>query len=187
MENDHDLPQNTKHADVRLHQTDPGTGRPHHPPARLLRPVGGHFPKCACHEKNLSAIHAQRVWLSEGIMRLPEELQYIENSLKKQHTTAARMDGKICVITGATSGVGYQAAKRLAEGGAHIVMVCRNREKAQKVQAELVHAYGSRVDIVIADFQKLARSAAPQPRSRARTPKFMCSSTTRAFLTNAAG
>jgi len=89
-------------------------------------------------------------------MRLPEELQYIENSLKEQNTTAARMDGKTCVITGTTSGVGYQAAKRLAEGGAHIVMVCRNREKAQKVQAELVHDYGSRVDVVIADFQKLS-------------------------------
>lgn len=89
-------------------------------------------------------------------MRLPEELQYIENSLKEQHTTAARVDGKICVITGANSGVGYQAAKRLAEGGAHIVMVCRNREKAQKVQAELINTFGPKVDLVIADFQKLS-------------------------------
>ena len=89
-------------------------------------------------------------------MRLPEELQYIENSVKEQHTTTARMDGKTCVITGTTSGVGYQAARRLAEGGAHIVMVCRNREKAQKVQAELANACGCHVDIVIADFQRLS-------------------------------
>ena len=66
------------------------------------------------------------------------------------------MDGRTCVITGANSGVGYQAAKRLAQGGAHIVMVCRNREKAQKVQTELVNAYGTRVDLVIADFEKLS-------------------------------
>ena len=83
-------------------------------------------------------------------------MQYIENSLKKQNKTAVRMDGKTCVVTGANSGVGYQAAKRLAEGGAHIVMVCRNREKAQKVQSELANTHGSRVDLIIADFQKLS-------------------------------
>jgi len=65
------------------------------------------------------------------MIKLPEELQYIQNSLKKQKTTDARMDGKVCVVTGATSGVGYQAARRLAEGGTQLVMVCRNREKAE--------------------------------------------------------
>ena len=118
-------------------------------------------------------------------MRLPEELQYIENSLKEQHTTAARMDGKTCVITGANSGVGYQAAKRLAKGGAHIVMVCRNREKAQKVQTELKNAYGTRVDLVIADFEKLSEVSRPQPKFRARTQRSMCWSTMRAFLISA--
>jgi retinol dehydrogenase-13 len=88
-------------------------------------------------------------------MKLPEELQFIENSLKKQKTTDARMDGKVCVITGTTSGVGYQAARRLAAGGAHLVMVCRNKEKAQQVQAELENEFGCRAEIIIADFQKL--------------------------------
>jgi retinol dehydrogenase-13 len=72
-------------------------------------------------------------------MRLPEELQFIANARKTQKTTNARMDGKVCILTGATSGVGYQAAKRLARGGAHLVLVCRSREKAVKVKDELVH------------------------------------------------
>jgi NAD(P)-dependent dehydrogenase (short-subunit alcohol dehydrogenase family) len=89
-------------------------------------------------------------------MKLPEELQYIQNSLKPQKSTDARMDGKVCVISGTTSGVGYQAAKRLAQGGAHLVMINRNKEKGLKLQAELTDNYGVEVDLFIADFQKLA-------------------------------
>lgn len=36
------------------------------------------------------------------------------------------MDGKICVITGATSGVGYEATVEIAKSGATIVMSVRN-------------------------------------------------------------
>ncbi len=89
-------------------------------------------------------------------MKLPEELQYIQNSLKPQKSTTARMDGKICVITGANSGIGYETAKKLAQSGAEIVMVCRNQEKASRVQQELIDDYGIGVSLFIADFQKLA-------------------------------
>ena len=71
------------------------------------------------------------------MIKLPDELAYITNSLKPQKTTDARLDGKLCVISGTTSGVGYQAARQLAKAGAQLVMICRNREKALKVQAEL--------------------------------------------------
>ena len=70
-------------------------------------------------------------------MKLPEELQFIANARMPQKTTDARMDGRVCVVTGATSGVGLAAAQRLARGGAHLVIVCRNGEKAAAVQAEL--------------------------------------------------
>ncbi len=49
-------------------------------------------------------------------MKLPEELQFIANDQMEQKTTDARMDGQICVLTGATSGVGYQAARRARPG-----------------------------------------------------------------------
>ena len=67
-------------------------------------------------------------------MKLPEELQFIANARMVQKTTAARMDGRLCIITRATSGVGYHAARRLAQGGANLVLVCRNREKAVSVR-----------------------------------------------------
>jgi len=58
------------------------------------------------------------------------------------------MDGKVCIVTGATSGVGYQTAKRLAQGGADLVLVCRNEQKALSVQEELRKQFLVRVDVV---------------------------------------
>ncbi len=89
-------------------------------------------------------------------MKLPEELQFIANARMPQKTTTARMDGKVCVVTGATSGVGYQAVKRLAQGGANIVMVCRNTQKAAAVREEIQHQYPVNIDIIQADFSKLS-------------------------------
>ena len=88
-------------------------------------------------------------------MKLPEELQFIANDRMVQKTTTARLDGRHCVLTGATSGVGYQAARRLAQGGASLVLVCRNLEKANRVQNELEDEFGVQVNTVQADFSSL--------------------------------
>ena len=90
-------------------------------------------------------------------MKLPKELQYIQNSRKPQRSTKAGMEGKVCVISGTTSGVGYEAAKRLAQGGAHLVMICRNEDKARQIQQELTSEYDVQVDVIIADFQVLSQ------------------------------
>ena len=89
-------------------------------------------------------------------MKLPEELQFIANARMPQKTTDARLNGRICIVTGATSGVGLAAARRLARGGAQVVMVCRNDEKAATVRAELAREYGVQTDVVLADFTRLA-------------------------------
>lgn len=89
-------------------------------------------------------------------MKLPEELQFIVNARMPQKTTPARMDGRLCVLTGATSGVGYQAARRLSQGGADLVLICRNLCKATLVQTELQQTYGNQVDVLEADFSRLA-------------------------------
>ncbi|HBX67692.1 MAG TPA: retinol dehydrogenase, partial [Balneolaceae bacterium] len=41
------------------------------------------------------------------------------------------MNNKLCVITGANSGIGFETTKALAKQGAYIVMVCRNEDKAE--------------------------------------------------------
>lgn len=102
---------------------------------------------------------------------LPDELQYIQNSLKKQNRTDARLDGKTCVITGATSGVGYHSARRLAKAGARVVMLCRNPEKARKVQDELSREFGAEADVFIADMRNLAELARAAAEIAKKYPK----------------
>jgi NAD(P)-dependent dehydrogenase (short-subunit alcohol dehydrogenase family) len=87
--------------------------------------------------------------------RLPDELMFIENRRAIQKTTTASMSGKVCVVSGSTSGVGLSAIKRLARGNAQIVMVCRNPVKAENVRREIMGQYNIPVDIVIADFSDL--------------------------------
>jgi retinol dehydrogenase-13 len=87
-------------------------------------------------------------------MKLPEELQFIANARMIQKTTDARLDGRVCIVTGATSGVGYQAVKRLARGGAHVVMVCRNAQKAKRVKEELEQEFHGEIDWIEADFSR---------------------------------
>ena len=88
-------------------------------------------------------------------MQLPEELQFIVNGRKKQKRTTARVDGKTCIITGATSGVGLAAARIIAQGGADLILLCRNPDKADKVKTELQTGNESRVDVFLADFNEL--------------------------------
>ena len=88
--------------------------------------------------------------------KMPEELVFIENRRARQKTTTASMAGRVCVVSGATSGVGLAAARRLASAGAHIVMVCRNRTKGEEVRRELLAHYDVPVEIISADFSDLA-------------------------------
>jgi len=87
--------------------------------------------------------------------KLPDELIFIKNGKAIQKKSVASMAGKVCVVTGATSGVGLEAAKQLAKGGAHIVMVCRNLKKAEYISKEIKSLWNVPVDIVIADFSRL--------------------------------
>jgi len=88
---------------------------------------------------------------------LPEQLQFIASRMAVQKTCSDSMRGKVCVVAGSTSGVGLQAVRRLAKAGADIVMVCRNRAKAEPIGVEITTLYKVRVDIVVADFSDLAQ------------------------------
>jgi retinol dehydrogenase 13 len=87
--------------------------------------------------------------------KLPDELMFLENRRAIQKTTTASMSGKVCVISGSTSGVGLEAVKRLASGDAQIVMVCRDPDKAEAIRKEILTQYDIRVDIIPSDFSDL--------------------------------
>jgi len=79
------------------------------------------------------------------------------------------MTNKLCVITGANSGIGYETAKALAQKGAYIVMVCRNEDKAIEAKNSILESVvDAGVAIVLCDFsiQKEIRKAADEITSR---------------------
>lgn len=66
------------------------------------------------------------------------------------------MDGRVCLITGANSGIGKAAAAELVKMGATLVMVCRNREKGDAALAEIRKQRDkSSVELMIADLSSL--------------------------------
>ena len=91
------------------------------------------------------------------ILKLPDELQFIANGRKTQKRTSAKMDGKTCLISGSSSGVGLAAAKRIAKAGANLVLICRNPVKASAIKEEIGKQYGVIVDTVIADFSDFSQ------------------------------
>lgn len=67
-----------------------------------------------------------------------------------------RLVGKTILITGATDGIGKQAAIKLARMGARILIHGRNPEKAEIVRREIIEASNNPlVETVIADLQSL--------------------------------
>jgi NAD(P)-dependent dehydrogenase (short-subunit alcohol dehydrogenase family) len=46
--------------------------------------------------------------------------------------------GKLALITGANSGVGFQAALELARAGAHVILGCRNLDKANSARQRIL-------------------------------------------------
>lgn len=69
------------------------------------------------------------------------------------------MTKPICLITGATDGVGMLTAMELAAKGFTVVMAARNATKAEMVRHEIVTTTGNRdVDFIVADLKSLQQT-----------------------------
>ena len=80
-------------------------------------------------------------------------------------STQWNIDGKRCLVTGATSGIGEATALGLAQAGAHVTLVARNPEKAEQTRERIAAAVPKcSVDIVLCDFASFGsiRGAADQ-------------------------
>src|SRR5713101_6631271 len=62
------------------------------------------------------------------------------------------MQGKICMVTGANSGIGKATALALAQMGATVVMVCRDRTRGEEAKSEITtKSRNNAVDLLQAD------------------------------------
>ncbi len=69
----------------------------------------------------------------------------------------SNMQGKVCLVTGSSSGIGKVTARELAKMGATVVIVCRNRTKGEAAQAEIKAASGNaQVNLIVADLSELS-------------------------------
>ena len=65
--------------------------------------------------------------------------------------------GKIAIVTGANSGLGFEVAKVLARKGAHVIMGCRNIEKAEEAHNQIISEEGNvSLEIIQLDLSDLA-------------------------------
>lgn len=66
----------------------------------------------------------------------------------------AKLEGKVAIVTGATSGMGRASAKLFAQEGAKVVVTGRNEERAKEVVDD-IKADGNEAIYVIADMSDL--------------------------------
>ncbi|WP_296276951.1 SDR family NAD(P)-dependent oxidoreductase [uncultured Acinetobacter sp.] len=73
---------------------------------------------------------------------------------KLEQLFQSKVQGKIALITGASSGIGLTVAKKLAAAGAHVLLVSRTEETLKEVQAEII-AEGGQADIFPCDLNDM--------------------------------
>ena len=66
------------------------------------------------------------------------------------------MSQKVCIITGANSGIGYWTAMELAKMNAEVIMVCRNEKKGNIAQKQIIDLSNNNlVELFIADLSSI--------------------------------
>ena len=66
--------------------------------------------------------------------------QQEKNRYPRDHWTTANipdLTGKVIIVTGANSGIGFEAAKEFSRKGGQTILACRNMDKAQTALAEI--------------------------------------------------
>jgi NAD(P)-dependent dehydrogenase (short-subunit alcohol dehydrogenase family) len=69
----------------------------------------------------------------------------------------APLRDRVCLVTGASGGIGFVAARELARLGAKLLLVCRDGERGERTVNEIVGATGNRsVELLLADLSSQA-------------------------------
>lgn len=59
---------------------------------------------------------------------------YLDIHTKVSNRAKRNLNGKVVVVTGASSGIGFQVAKKVAAAGARVVLVARQQDKLEQAQ-----------------------------------------------------
>ncbi len=87
--------------------------------------------------------------------RFSNVLAMIRNNAKSPLICHDPARGKLVVITGATSGIGYASAKKFASQGANLLCINRSQERSEALKNEIELDYQVRCDYLVADLSSL--------------------------------
>ena len=79
----------------------------------------------------------------------------VRNSRRAPKECSDRLDGRLVVITGATSGIGYSTALKFAAQGANLLCINRNGEKSEQLRREVESRFSVKCDFLLADLSSL--------------------------------
>ncbi len=103
-------------------------------------------------------VRSSITWLSLGIVDLSErEFFYIAGYLCLIETSRfsknlhrrflLELKNKVCIVTGASSGIGLAVARLLSEKGAYVVLVSRSKEKLERLTTEMPNSMAVPADM----------------------------------------
>ncbi|CZQ84827.1 SDR family NAD(P)-dependent oxidoreductase [Trichococcus ilyis] len=87
--------------------------------------------------------------------RLSDVLAMIKNNSKRPLICSDACKGKLVVITGATSGIGYAVARKFASKGADLICINRNKERSEALKHEIESVNKVKCDYILADFSSM--------------------------------
>ncbi|GCB73582.1 hypothetical protein scyTo_0002662 [Scyliorhinus torazame] len=67
--------------------------------------------------------------------------RYDGNSAAMEILQGRDLSGKVVIVTGANSGIGYETARSLALHGAQVVLACRNRARASEATQKILEEW----------------------------------------------
>ncbi|MFA5938319.1 MAG: SDR family oxidoreductase [Sinimarinibacterium sp.] len=80
---------------------------------------------------------------------------HLDLHVKVTERAVQKLSGKVAVVTGASSGIGFIVAKKLAAAGAKVILVARTREKLEETQ-RIIEKMGGEAHVYPCDLTDLA-------------------------------